>query len=93
MMRRKLDETLRSPPVEEVQIRSMAINLAALRLNAIGAEEYETKRLQRLFKKSQPMIELEWEILHGSVKKIICANGTVSILLKNQQLLEGGNAK
>ena len=93
MIRLKLDESLHSPPVEEAQIRSMAVNLAALRLNAIGAEEYESKRLQRLFKKSQPMIELEWEILHGSVKKIICANGTVTVLLKNQQLLEGGNAK
>ena len=39
-LRRQLDDALHSPPVEEAQIRSMAVHLAVLRLNAIGVEEY-----------------------------------------------------
>lgn len=58
-LRRQLDDALHSPPVEEAQIRSMAVHLATLRMNAIGAQEYETKRLQSLFKGRKPLTELD----------------------------------
>lgn len=90
-LRRELDELLHCPPVDETRARRLAFRLAALQLNAIGPEEYETLRLRRLFQGRAPMAELEQELLHESVRRITVSNGTVTILLKNNQTLEGGN--
>ena len=90
-LRRELDELLHCPPVDETRARRLAFRLAALQLNAIGPEEYETLRLRRLFQGRTPMAELEQELLHESVRRITVSNGTVTILLKNNQTLEGGN--
>ena len=49
--------------------------LTALQLDAIGPEEYETLRLRRLFQNRQPMMELEQELLHESVRHITVSNG------------------
>ena len=90
-LRRGLDELLHRPPVDEVQTRDLAFRLADLQLNAIGPEEYETLRLRRLFQNRRPMMELEQELLHESVRRIAVSNGTVTVLLKNNQTWEGGN--
>ena len=87
---RKLDELLNTPPVDEDRVREMALHLAELQLNAIGPEEYETTRLQRLFQKHRPMDDLDQGLLHESVRRITYNRRTVSILLKNNQIVEGG---
>ena len=89
-LRRELDELLHRPPVDEAQAKNLAFRLAALQLNAIGPEEYETLRLRRLFQGRAPMAELEQELLHESVRHITVSNGMVTVLLKNNQTLEGG---
>ena len=89
-LRRELDELLHCPPVDETRARRLAFRLAALQLDAIGPEEYETLRLRRLFQGRTPMAELEQELLHESVRGITVSNGTVTVLLKNNQTLEGG---
>lgn len=89
-LRRELDELLRSPPVDEDRARGMALHLAEIQLNAIGSEEYETARLQRLFRTHSPMDELDQEFLHESVRRITYNCRTVSILLKNNQIVERG---
>ena len=88
--RRELDELLHRPPVEDEQANGLAFRLAALQLAAIGSEEYETLRLRRLFQGRTRMAELEQELLHESVRRITVSNGTVTVLLKNNQTLEGG---
>ena len=88
-LRRELDGLLHRPPVDETQVRGLA-RLAALQLDAIGPEEYETLRLRRLFQGRARMVELEQELLHESVRRITVSNGTVTVLLKNNQTLEGG---
>ena len=90
-LRRELEELLHRPPVDEAQAKNLAFRLASLQLDAIGPEEYETLRLRRLFQGWAPMAELEQELLHESVRRITVSNGTVSVLLKNNQTLEGGN--
>ncbi len=90
-LRRELDELLHRPPIDEAQAKRLAFHLAALQLNAIGPEEYETLRLQRLFQNREPLVELEQGLLHESVRRIAVSNGTVTVLLKNNQTLEGGN--
>lgn len=88
--RRELDGLLHRPPVDETQARGVAFRLAALQLDAIGPEEYETLRLRRLFQNHQPMMELEQELLHESVRHITVSNRAITVLLKNNQTLEGG---
>ena len=90
-LRRELEELLHRPPVDEAQAKNLAFRLASLQLDAIGPEEYETLRLRRLFQGRVPMAELEQELLHESVRRITVSNGTVSVLLKNNQTLEGEN--
>ena len=89
-LRRELDGLLHRPPVDETQARGLAFRLAALQLDAIGPEEYETLRLRSLFQGRTRMAELEQELLHESVRRITVSNGTVTVLLKNNQTLEGG---
>ena len=89
-LRRELDELLHRPPVDETQAKSLAFQLAAFQLNAIGPEEYETLGLRMLFQERAPMVELEQELLHESVRRITVSNGAVTVLLKNNQTLEGG---
>lgn len=90
-LRRELDTLLRTPPIDEGVVRDMASRLARVRLDAIGPEEYETLRLRRLFQNRQPMAELEQGLLHHSVRRISVSKGRVTVLLKNNQTLEGGN--
>ena len=90
-LRRELEELLHRPPVDEAQAKNLAFRLASLQLDAIGPEEYETLRLRRLFQGRVPMAELEQELLHQSVRRIAVSNGTVTVLLKNNQTLEGGH--
>ena len=90
-LRQELDDLLNTPPVDEDRARKMALHLAELQLNAIGPEEYETERLQRLFQSRSPMSELNQELLHESVRHITYAGRRVTILLKNHQTMEGGN--
>ena len=89
-LRQELDDLLNTPPVDEDRAREMALHLAELQLNAIGPEEYETTRLQRLFQKHRPMDDLDQGLLHESVRRITYNRRTVSILLKNNQIVEGG---
>ena len=89
-LRRELDECLHRPPVDEPRAKGLAFRLAALRLNATGPEEYETLRLRRLYQGRTLMAELEQELLRESVRRITVGGGAVTVLLKNNQTLEGG---
>ena len=91
LLRQELDDQLNTPSVDEDRARELALRLAELQLNAIGPEEYETERLQRLFQSRSPMSELNQELLHESVRRITYTSKRVTILLKNHQTMEGGN--
>ena len=88
-LRRELEEALQSPPVDGERTRNMALRLAEHRLNAIGAEEYETTRLQKLFRNHPLMEELERELLCESVRQITYRGKGIQVRLKNGQITEG----
>lgn len=92
-LHRELDEILHSPPADSGQARTLAFQIAERRLNAIGPEEYETLRLQRLFRDHPPMEELERELLRESVRQIIYRGKTIQVRLKNGQIMEGGQQR
>lgn len=85
---RKLEELLRSPPVDEEQARKLALDCAGAALDSIGPEEYETDRLRKLFTGKQPLTELDAELLRQSVRQITYTGKEVKILLKNNQWME-----
>ena len=89
-LRRELEEALQSPPVDGERTRNMALRLAEHRLNAIGAEEYETTRLQKLFRNHPLMEELERELLCESVRQITYRGKGIQVRLKNGQIMKGG---
>ncbi len=70
-LRRKLDELLNTPPVDEDRAREMALHLAELQLNAIGPEEYETDAAPEAVPDPQSY-GVTWtkELLHESVRRI-----------------------
>ena len=89
-LRRELDEMLRTPPVNEKRAREIAFQIAGCRLKSIGAEEYETLRLRRLYRNHPLMEELEQELLRESVRQITYRGNGIQVRLKNGQIIEGG---
>ena len=89
-LRRELDEMLHTPPVDDKRAREIAFQIAERGLDAIGAEEYETLRLRRLYRNHLPMEKLERELLCESVREIKYRGKGIRIRLKNDQIIEGG---
>jgi len=83
-----VDDLLQQLPVDEEQAEKAIFDLAAARYEAIGSEEYETQRLQQLFQKHEPMIELDAELIRQAVRAVtVDGNGAVTIKLKNDQII------
>lgn len=90
VLQRKLDEALMQQPIEEDAARSLIYKLASAEYDAIDSAEYETERIRRLLLKAQPAEELDEALLRKCVKKVkIDANHTVSLQMKNGQMIEG----
>lgn len=85
-----LDAEMEKQTVDESAARQAVLTLAAAQYAAIGPEEYETQRLQRLFEKGTPMQQLDAEMLRSAVKTVqITGRSTVNIQLKNGQEFGG----
>lgn len=83
-----VDDLLQQLPVDEEQAEKAIFDLAAARYEAIGSEEYETQRLQRLFQSLEKMRELDAELIRQAVRTVtVDGNGGVKIKLKNDQII------
>lgn len=90
MLQRKLDEALMQQPIEEDAARSLIYKLASAEYDSIDSAEYETERIRRILLEAHPAEELDERLLRKCVKKVkIDANHTVSLQLKNGQMIEG----
>lgn len=87
-LHRKLAGLLKEAPVDEAAARRTALDLAAMRLNAIGSAEYETERLRRVFEKAALMESLDTELLRNSVRAITIQKRRAIVQLKNGQTVE-----
>lgn len=84
----ELETLLEQLPVEETAAKQTIFQLAAARYEALRNEEYETQRLQRIFTNREPSQELDAELVKGTVSEVIVApDGSVSIRLKNNQII------
>ncbi len=84
-----VDDLLRQlPVVDEEQAEKAVFDLAAARYQAIGSEEYETQRLQKVFQGQGPMTELDAELIRQTIRTVtVDGNGAVTIKLKNDQII------
>lgn len=90
-LQQKLDQVMCCQPIDEEAAKKLILVIAAARYSAIGSQEYETARLQRLFSRHQAMTELDVDLLQSAVSAIHCrSDGTLSIQLKNDQVIGKG---
>lgn len=88
-----LETILDSQPIDENAAQQFIRQIAAARYAAIPSAEYETQRLRHIFTQAEPIKELDSALLKNTVTKIeIDSEGTVSIRLKNDQIIGRRNA-
>lgn len=84
----ELDGLLQRLPVNQPAAEKLIFQLAIARYEAIGNEEYETQRLHRIFQCREPSDELDAQLIKDTVSEvIIAADGSISICLKNNQII------
>lgn len=86
--RLELDKLLQTPPVDEEIARQKAMELAVLTLVHVEMEEYEAHRLRSIFGRQKKMEKLDADLLWKGVRKIAYTSEAVTVLLKNNQVLE-----
>lgn len=83
----ELDHVLNTQPLDEDQARTLICKLAAEQYDAVGDEEYETVRLQRLFAAVEFTGELNADLLQNAVSAVLVAHQTVRLQLRNGQII------
>ena len=87
-LQRELDDVMAQQPIDEDAAQKLILAIASAQYSAIGNEEYETARLQRVFAQAQPMTELDAELLQSTVSAIFTtSNGALAIRLKNNYVI------
>ena len=87
-LQRELDAVMSQQPIDEDAAQKLILSIAAAQYGAVGNEEYETARLQRVFAQAQPMTQLDAELLQSTVSAIFTtSNGALAIRLKNNQVI------
>lgn len=84
----KFHATFENPAFDDAHARTLALDLASARFDAIGSEDYETIRIRRLLAGAQPSGELDAELLRQITAAILIhPDGAVSLKLKNGQTI------
>ena len=88
-LRDSFAQELDRPDFSESTARSQAIALTAAQFNALGSEDYETMRIQRLLSQAELSDGLDTSLLRQITSAILLrSNGAVSLKLKNGQIFE-----
>ena len=82
-------QELDKPEFDEGAAKSAALALASAQFNALDSSDYETMRLQYILEQTEPHDGLDTNLLHQIVSAILIhPNGSVSLRLKNSQIME-----
>lgn len=88
-LRDSFAQELDKPDFRESTARSQAIALTAAQFDAMGSEDYETMRIQRLLSQAEPRDSLNTVLLRQITSAILLrSNGAVGLKLKNGQIFE-----
>lgn len=84
---RKLDSIMLVQPVDEVAARGLIFQEVAALYEQVNTSDYESERLQRLFKKAAYSTALDSQLLKSSVAGIYVESLSVKLLLWNGQYI------
>lgn len=84
-IRQELDALMNRQPMEEENAKMTAYTLAAVRLSAIGSEDYETMRIREVLRSEIPPHDLLKSIASAV---LIHPDGSAGLKLKNGQIME-----
>ena len=88
-LRDSFAQELAEPNFNEAAANAKAAELAAAQFDALGSEDYETIRIQRLLSQAGPGDELDTVLLRKITSAILLrSNGAASLKLKNGQIFE-----
>lgn len=85
---RELDMVMDQQPIDEDRAASLIKRIAEAEYDLIDNNEYETERLRRLFRSTDPMDELSADLLQKTVAEISVEIKTIQLTLKNHQIIE-----
>lgn len=82
-------QEMNKPGFDEGAAKSAALALASAQFNALDSSDYETMRIQYILGHSDPCDGLDTNLLRQIVSAILIhPNGSVSLQLKNNQIVE-----
>ena len=77
------------PEFDEGAAKSTALALASAQFDALGSEDYETMRIQYILGQREPCDGLDTRLLRQVAFAILIhPNGSVSLRLRNNQIVE-----
>ena len=85
---RELDMVMVQQPIDEDRAADLIKRIAEAEYDLIDNNEYETERLQRIFRSAEPMEELSADLLQKTVAEISVEKKTIQLTLKNNQIIE-----
>lgn len=85
---RELDMVMDQQPIDEDRAASLIKRIAEAEYDLIDNNEYETERLRRLFRSTDPMDELSADLLQKTVAEISVEIKAIQLTLKNHQIIE-----
>lgn len=91
-LEQRLQEALEQEQFDDIYARQIVVELAQARLGAIGAEDYETKRIHQLLTVSADTGTQNMELLPQITSAILIPiSGDIELLLKNGQAIGKGD--
>ena len=86
---KQLEDILAQQPIDEERARKLILQRTSAEYDAIGSEDYETEKIRRLIEDAEVCEELNDTLLQNCVAKVVMTgNKTVSLRLKNGQIIE-----
>lgn len=89
---RELDAVLGQQPIDEDRAAELIKALAEAEYELIDNNKYETERLRRIFRETEPMNELSADLLRKTVAEISVEIKAIRLTLKNNQIIEVSDA-
>ena len=91
-LEKRLQEALEQEQFDDTYARQIVVELAQARLGAIGAEDYETNRIQQLLTVSAETGTRNMELLPQITSAILIPiSGDIELLMKNRQAIGKGD--
>ena len=87
-LQRRLEDALARQPIDETMAGRLIRELASAEYDAINSAEYETERIKMLLLASEPSEKLNEVLLEKCIEKVLTVKKTVSLRLKNGQIIE-----